>query len=113
LRDKAQEFIQVGHIYAEIEIILAFSKLLLQGITPRVENWNPSQAIGDVFLGVTEYMKVYSQFVKDYGLFISAWADAIKDNSLLKLIRVSCRVTTSSVFTCCRSLISDKLIALF
>jgi hypothetical protein len=39
---------------------------LLKDIQPRVLEWNQRQCLGDVFLRITDYMKVYTQYVKDF-----------------------------------------------
>ena len=86
LKEK-QSAIQVAHIYAEIEVILAFSKLFLESIQPIIENWNPSQSIGHVILEMVQFMKVYTQYIKDYSLFLEC-LQCNKDQSFKKLLDV-------------------------
>jgi len=39
---------------------------LLKEIQPLVLGWNPRQCLGHVFMRITDYMKVYTQYVKDF-----------------------------------------------
>ena len=78
----------VDHIYSEVQIILAFSSVLLQDLEPRIEKWNAHQRIGDIFSSVSDYMKVYTQYIKDYSMFIEALGHASKDKIFKDLINV-------------------------
>ena len=83
-----QTILAVSHIYAEIEVILAFSRLLLQDLEPRVENWDHRRCIADVILGITDYMKVYTQYVKDYSVFVDQIARAKEDGAFCAILKV-------------------------
>jgi len=49
-----------------IEVILPYNKLFLEQLEPRVLGWSNSTMLGDIFLEFTSFMKVYTQFVKDF-----------------------------------------------
>eukprot|EP00011_Vannellida_sp_DIVA3-517-6-12_P004434 CAMPEP_0114607680 /NCGR_PEP_ID=MMETSP0168-20121206/2190_1 /TAXON_ID=95228 ORGANISM="Vannella sp., Strain DIVA3 517/6/12" /NCGR_SAMPLE_ID=MMETSP0168 /ASSEMBLY_ACC=CAM_ASM_000044 /LENGTH=865 /DNA_ID=CAMNT_0001818559 /DNA_START=41 /DNA_END=2635 /DNA_ORIENTATION=+ len=73
-----QDALMVHHIYAEVEVILAFSTLLLEDLKPIMAAWDHRSCIGDIFLKTCAYMKVYTQYVKDYSLFVGALIKAQK-----------------------------------
>lgn len=83
-----QSALSIQNISAEIEVILAFSKVLLQDLEPRTAAWSPHQLIGDVMLLVTDYMKVYTQYVKDYGMFTHLLAESKKNSHFLHILKV-------------------------
>ena len=60
------DLLDVKAIHVGITIILGYSNILLNKLMPRVQNWSPRQCLADVFLSLTDYMKVYTQYVKDY-----------------------------------------------
>lgn len=76
----SQDVLGVSHIYAEIEVILAFSTLLLEDLKPIIAAWDHRSCIGEIFLRTCAYMKVYTQYVKDYSLFITALLKAQKSS---------------------------------
>eukprot|EP01102_Stenamoeba_stenopodia_P002030 TRINITY_DN11817_c0_g1_i1.p1 TRINITY_DN11817_c0_g1~~TRINITY_DN11817_c0_g1_i1.p1 ORF type:complete len:974 (-),score=215.38 TRINITY_DN11817_c0_g1_i1:308-3229(-) len=51
---------------ANVQVIINYSQLLLSKLKPRVDNWNPRQCLGDIFLQITNFLKVYTQYVKAY-----------------------------------------------
>eukprot|EP01094_Clydonella_sp_ATCC50884_P025063 TRINITY_DN6443_c0_g1_i2.p1 TRINITY_DN6443_c0_g1~~TRINITY_DN6443_c0_g1_i2.p1 ORF type:complete len:947 (-),score=250.26 TRINITY_DN6443_c0_g1_i2:295-3135(-) len=57
---------QLSSIRSQIQIILAYGMQLLKEMKPRVAEWNHRQRLGDVFLRITDYMKVYTQYVRDF-----------------------------------------------
>eukprot|EP01104_Vermistella_antarctica_P015309 TRINITY_DN498_c0_g1_i2.p1 TRINITY_DN498_c0_g1~~TRINITY_DN498_c0_g1_i2.p1 ORF type:complete len:1180 (-),score=399.95 TRINITY_DN498_c0_g1_i2:156-3695(-) len=52
---------------SDLEVISNYSQLLLSKVIPRVEEWNDQQCLGDIFLQITGFLKVYTQYVKAYG----------------------------------------------
>ncbi|PRP74759.1 hypothetical protein PROFUN_06620 [Planoprotostelium fungivorum] len=52
---------QIQHIFSNMEMIYGFNHKLLEDIKPRVNNWGPSQSLGD-----TDYLKIYSGYVENF-----------------------------------------------
>eukprot|EP01102_Stenamoeba_stenopodia_P006184 TRINITY_DN16_c0_g2_i3.p1 TRINITY_DN16_c0_g2~~TRINITY_DN16_c0_g2_i3.p1 ORF type:complete len:1198 (-),score=204.75 TRINITY_DN16_c0_g2_i3:685-4278(-) len=57
---------ELRYIFSDLEVILNVNSRLLSALTPRVHKWSEKQTIGDIFLKMTGFLKVYTQFVKDY-----------------------------------------------
>jgi len=50
----------------DLQVIVNYNTKLLKDLSPRVENWSPHQKLGDIFLQLGLFLKVYTQYVKDY-----------------------------------------------
>ena len=72
-----------------IEIIVAFGKLLLEELTPKIEQWNVHSCVGEIFIKIADYMKVYSHYIADYGLFLNSLIKSVKDPVFGPLLKVS------------------------
>eukprot|EP01103_Thecamoeba_quadrilineata_P017291 TRINITY_DN6063_c0_g1_i1.p1 TRINITY_DN6063_c0_g1~~TRINITY_DN6063_c0_g1_i1.p1 ORF type:complete len:925 (+),score=193.04 TRINITY_DN6063_c0_g1_i1:24-2798(+) len=57
---------QIKTIFSCLEVIYAYNKNLLESISQRFHSWSPNQYLGDIFLEINQYMKTYTQYVKDY-----------------------------------------------
>ncbi len=64
-------------IFSEIDVILNYNQMMQMQLTERVSKWNAEQRLGDIFLGMTEFMKVYTQYVKNFN-------DALKTLSMYR-----------------------------
>jgi len=64
-------------IFSEIDVILNYNQMMQMQLTERVSKWNAEQRVGDIFLGMIEFMKVYTQYVKNFN-------DALKTLSLYR-----------------------------
>lgn len=69
--------VDIKVIFSEIDVILNYNQMMQTQLTARVSKWNAEQRLGDIFLGMTEFMKVYTQYVKNFN-------DALKTLSLYK-----------------------------
>ncbi len=49
-----------------IEMILGFNQLLLTELKKRESGWNDSTLIGDVFLKLTPFLKLYTEYSNNY-----------------------------------------------
>ncbi|EGC28800.1 hypothetical protein DICPUDRAFT_51654 [Dictyostelium purpureum] len=70
-----------GLLISNLEVIINYNKNLLDIIKPKVDNWSHSQTIGDVFEQFTLYLKVYTQYVKEYSIFFETINNLRKNNS--------------------------------
>eukprot|EP01111_Echinosteliopsis_oligospora_P018834 TRINITY_DN8855_c0_g1_i2.p1 TRINITY_DN8855_c0_g1~~TRINITY_DN8855_c0_g1_i2.p1 ORF type:complete len:671 (+),score=196.02 TRINITY_DN8855_c0_g1_i2:55-2013(+) len=57
---------QIRTIFSDVEVILAYNGTLLDDLKPRIEQWRALQVFGDIFLRVVVFLKVYTQYVKNY-----------------------------------------------
>lgn len=53
-------------IFSSLDIIKSYNEQLLSNITPRIENWSPTQKIGDIFVEMAGFLKVYTNYVSNY-----------------------------------------------
>lgn len=57
---------EVKSIFSSIDIIKAYNEQLLEEIRPRVSIWSPTQRVGDIFLKMAAFLKVYTNYVSNY-----------------------------------------------
>eukprot|EP01119_Soliformovum_irregulare_P016467 TRINITY_DN4763_c0_g1_i2.p1 TRINITY_DN4763_c0_g1~~TRINITY_DN4763_c0_g1_i2.p1 ORF type:complete len:1139 (+),score=324.80 TRINITY_DN4763_c0_g1_i2:493-3417(+) len=60
----------VKTIFGDIQIIHGFNSLFLSRLEERMNDWNPTQQLGPIFLELVDYMKVYTNYVNNYTLSI-------------------------------------------
>jgi len=54
-------------IFSDLAVIQRFHETsILEKIRPRVENWQPYVCLGDIFLEIMSFMKIYTQYVQNY-----------------------------------------------
>jgi hypothetical protein len=56
----------VQSIFSNVELILNISNEMLQSLSDRYEKWTPNQCIGDIFLKMGPFLKLYIQYVNNY-----------------------------------------------
>lgn len=71
---------EVKSLYNDLQVIVNYNGKLLRDLTPRVEKWTPHQKLGDIFLQLGLFLKVYTQYVKDYDRARSELAHARKNS---------------------------------
>jgi len=54
-------------------VILAYNNMLLQEIDKRMKVWNCDSTLSDVFLRMTDFLKVYTQYVNNYNTAITTF----------------------------------------
>ena len=98
---EVQDMVTFSHTLGQIEVMAAYSGLLVNDLTARVENgqWSPRQCLGDIFLTITTYLKMYSQYVKDYSPLVSELGQARKDNGFRELLKVCLSISLSVTCT--------------
>lgn len=58
---------EVSTVFSNIELLLNVSKELLKDLEPRLKNWDNKQSkIGDVFMKIIPFLKLYIQYVNNY-----------------------------------------------
>lgn len=57
--------VDISDLDTQIQIIASYSQLLLKKLENQLSSWNDSTStIGNIFLEYTDFMKVYTQYVK-------------------------------------------------
>jgi hypothetical protein len=72
---------QIKIIFSELETILGYNNSLLKELEVRVNQWNPSQCLGDIFLRFTGFLKVYTTYIKNYEFSINTLNECKKKSS--------------------------------
>jgi RhoGEF domain len=57
---------EIRFIFSDIRPIHFFNTKLAEDLAERLENWSSTQCIGDIFLKLIEFMKVYKLYVQNY-----------------------------------------------
>lgn len=57
---------QIRAIFSDIETIHKFGQTLLSELEPIVQNWSPDQCLGKIFLQIMDFLKIYSEYVKNF-----------------------------------------------
>jgi len=58
--------VEIRAIFSETESVLNYNRLLLVQLEERVKKWSVSQRLGDIFLMISNYLKIYSQYCSNY-----------------------------------------------
>ena len=61
---------EVKAIFSSLEVICAYNDNLLEQLQPRVQDWSPQQRLGDIFLQICGFLKVYTNYVANYNISI-------------------------------------------
>ncbi|KAL6059603.1 Calponin domain containing protein [Balamuthia mandrillaris] len=64
--DPTINLVETKTLAKDVAVITAFNKSLLKDMEPRIKNWNPRQTLGDIFVMVSNFLKVYTQYVQQY-----------------------------------------------
>ena len=53
-------------LFSNIEMILNFNKILFEGIQQRLRNWSDEQLLGDIFMKLTDFLRIYVDYVNNF-----------------------------------------------
>jgi hypothetical protein len=72
---------EVNAIFSNIELILNVNKQLLASLEDRIAlHWSKFQKIGDIFLRLAPFLKLYVQYVNNYNVAILTLSDKLKSS---------------------------------
>jgi hypothetical protein len=71
---------ELNKIFSNVEGILSLSEELLNSLKERLKNWNTQQRIGDVFLKLVSFFKIYSHYCENYAKSIQFIKEKTKEN---------------------------------
>eukprot|EP01117_Protostelium_nocturnum_P012808 TRINITY_DN4745_c0_g1_i1.p1 TRINITY_DN4745_c0_g1~~TRINITY_DN4745_c0_g1_i1.p1 ORF type:complete len:767 (-),score=332.45 TRINITY_DN4745_c0_g1_i1:38-2041(-) len=57
---------EINVVFSNLKLIENVNKELLGGLAKKMENWTPTTTIGDVFLKLSPFLKLYTQYVNNY-----------------------------------------------
>jgi hypothetical protein len=56
----------IKSIFSNVEHLLPINNSLLDSISKRVEDWHENQLIGDIFLKMAPFFRIYSHYQNNY-----------------------------------------------
>ncbi|KAH3767673.1 guanine nucleotide exchange factor [Pelomyxa schiedti] len=56
----------IKSIFSDVAIIRSVNESLLATLRSRIAKWNKTQKLGDVFLRMSDYLRVYTEYVKNF-----------------------------------------------
>jgi len=74
---------EVRTVFSSIKIIYNCNMLLKEDIKARIDNWAANVKVGDIFVKMTEYLKIYTQYITSYDLAIQTLINCRKKNKRL------------------------------
>jgi len=78
--------IEIRAIFSELEVLLNYNNLLLVQLEQRVAKWGVHQRLGDIFLQIASYLKIYSQYVSNYNEAMRILAECKKQSRFKKFL---------------------------
>jgi hypothetical protein len=73
-------------LFSDIEVILRMNTLLLDKLSERMNNWSNIQKIGDIFVGMTESFKLYTQYVNNFEVILPSYGSYIKITLVIAIV---------------------------
>eukprot|EP00026_Physarum_polycephalum_P000728 Phypoly_transcript_00729.p1 GENE.Phypoly_transcript_00729~~Phypoly_transcript_00729.p1 ORF type:complete len:1185 (+),score=285.31 Phypoly_transcript_00729:47-3601(+) len=71
---------QIRQIFSNIEVIRGYNKTLLTRLDARMQVWySKGQCLGDIFVEVTEFLKVYTTYVNNYNTSIAIMTECMEN----------------------------------
>lgn len=77
---------EIRLIFSETEVLLNYNRLLLVQLEQRVLKWNVHQCLGDIFLQIAGYLKIYSQYVSHYNEAMRVLTECKKQKPFRKFL---------------------------
>lgn len=78
--------VEIRAIFSETESILNYNRLLLVQLEERVAKWSVSQRLGDIFLLISNYLKIYSQYCSNYNEAMRILSECKKQSKFKKFL---------------------------
>jgi len=75
-------------IFSDIQVILNFHETLLSDIEPRVSHWSARQCLGDIFLKIIAFLKVYTNYLQNFNESNTRLHNLSKNEKIAKFLEV-------------------------
>lgn len=70
----------IRQIYGNIELIAGFNEELLSSLEQRIKGWTPESKIGDIFLRLGPFLKMYNDYSSNFHGAVDLHFNAVKTN---------------------------------
>lgn len=72
---------EIKTLFSDVEIIVNFNTLILDGLSNRLSQWDPSKTkISDIFISINSFLKCYVEYVNNYNDSMSLLGKLVKRN---------------------------------
>eukprot|EP01098_Paradermamoeba_levis_P003190 TRINITY_DN1484_c0_g9_i1.p1 TRINITY_DN1484_c0_g9~~TRINITY_DN1484_c0_g9_i1.p1 ORF type:complete len:304 (+),score=81.93 TRINITY_DN1484_c0_g9_i1:213-1124(+) len=79
--------VEIRKIFSDIEVIININHELLRELEPRIQNWSSTQCLGDVFLNMSKFLKVYTQYVNNYNIALATINECKQNTKFWKFLQ--------------------------
>eukprot|EP01124_Arcella_intermedia_P013208 TRINITY_DN19627_c0_g1_i1.p1 TRINITY_DN19627_c0_g1~~TRINITY_DN19627_c0_g1_i1.p1 ORF type:complete len:942 (-),score=248.89 TRINITY_DN19627_c0_g1_i1:42-2687(-) len=76
-------------LFSNLEIILDFTKRLLEQLQPRIENWTKDKKIADIFISLHPYFRLYKTYCDNYDLSLETLEKLSKKKAFKQFLKQS------------------------
>jgi hypothetical protein len=77
---------EIRAIFSETESILNYNRHLLDQLEVRVSKWSVSQRLGDIFLLISNFLKIYTQYCSNYNEAMRILSECKKQSKFKKFL---------------------------
>lgn len=74
---------ELNNITSKAEYIINLNTTLLSDLKERVDNWSNTQTIGDIFIKMSPFMKMYTQYTNNYESAVVMLEQSANDKDIL------------------------------
>eukprot|EP01122_Echinamoeba_exundans_P009633 TRINITY_DN3450_c0_g2_i1.p1 TRINITY_DN3450_c0_g2~~TRINITY_DN3450_c0_g2_i1.p1 ORF type:complete len:1133 (+),score=306.85 TRINITY_DN3450_c0_g2_i1:263-3400(+) len=83
-------------IFSEIEVIKSYNTIIVQKLRARYQKWySEGQKVGDIFLQLTPFLKVYTAYVNNYNLALKTVTELAQNQKIAKVL-MDCRMDSAT-----------------
>src|SRR3989338_212649 len=76
-------------LFSNVHVVIPLNQQLLEELTERVNNWSESQKVGDIFLKIAPYFKLYNEYSNNYEASLECFDQLYtKDVQFIKLLEM-------------------------
>jgi hypothetical protein len=79
---------EIHCIFSNIEQILPINKHLLEAVRQRIETWHDNQLLGDIFLKMAPFFKMYNTYGNNYEKAVETISRCQQDSAFSEAVEV-------------------------
>lgn len=79
----------VSSLFSNCKLILNVSKTLLEELETKMKNWNSRELIGEIFIKLVPWFKLYTEYVNNYDKAIRVFTKYLKVPDFMNFITVN------------------------
>ncbi|KAH3759484.1 Guanine exchange factor for Rac 30 [Pelomyxa schiedti] len=75
---------EITAIFSNLDTIVSYHTMLLEGITVRVKSWTDTALIGDLFISSATHLRCYVEYINNYDHCLATISELLKTNKKFK-----------------------------